>query len=649
MRLTWGDYELDEEQFELRCEGVKVPVQPKVLDLLHHLIRARDRVVLRKELFDAVWSGVAVSEASLSRAVLEARRAIGDDLQQVLVTVRGRGFRFVADVAERAADAPPAAPPATGAAIKDPSFVGRVSCMTCLEARLDEAVACHGGIVWLSGEAGIGKTRTADELARRARVRGATVYTTSAHETPASPRFWLWAQLVRAHAAAHPGPRTDAFLDTVAPLLAGSNELSSQAQFVLFDALTRFFIEASTRHPLVLLLDDVHWADDGSQSLLQFFAREIRQAAVLLVCTYRDTEPSTDPRARAFGAMLGECAGLSIPLRGLGLDEIPRFVEVTSGTLPTPAFTQALHERTGGNPLYLGQVLQTEWAERALTHDAHQLASSMDLQQGLVESIRRHVESVSKESRDLLTLAAVLGREFEYPELSLVSGLDQAELLNRLDEGVRARVLLKAKSGGHRFTHALVHDVLYKSLSSAQRAATHATIADRLLAHYGAGAEAHAELLAFHFARALPKGSPARALEFSILAADQASARGAHRISARHWRDATQALTHLPAEDARHVKVRLGAAGAHFLAREGGVRGRGDAGAHLRQRRSARRGRRRLRGADRPQHPDAARAPRRGARATGRPHWGHGRAPPCGHRRGPRDSRPLCGHASALT
>ncbi len=567
MRLCWEEYELDEERFELRRRGEKVPVQPKVLELLLVLVRARDRVVLRRELFDTIWAGVAVSEASLSRAVLEARRAIGDDLQQVLVTVRGRGFRFAADVVSKA---PETSAGSMDESAVDPTFVGRASCMTCLTARLDEALMGHGSVVWISGEAGIGKTRTLDEFGRRARARGAAVYSASAHESPAAPQFWLWAQVARAFAAATGGARAAQFLDAVAPLLASASagDLPNEAQFVLFDAYTRAFIEAGESRPQVLLFDDVHWADDGSHRLLSFFAREIRRSAVVIASTYRDTEQGSDARARTFGALLGECAGLAVPLRGLNPDDIPRFVEVTSGATPSDSLARALYDRTGGNPLYLRQVLQTEWAERALTETAHQLASSMDLQQGLIESIQRHVQGISKEGRELLTLAAVLGRDFTFTELSAVSGLDAATLLDRLDEGARARILVKSKDGAYSFTHALVHDVLYKSLGSADRAARHALIADRLLAHYGASIDAHVSSLALHFIRALPGGAPERAFDVSVRAAKQASARGEHAAAARYWNAASQALAHLAADDARHVDARLGAAREYASAGE---------------------------------------------------------------------------------
>ena len=367
MVYVFGDFELDEQRFELRHGGTKVPVQPKVLDVLFHLVRARERVVLKRELLDTVWADVVVSEASVSRVIMEARKAIGDELQQIIVTVRGRGFRFAGQVAERERQSTPGGP---GAA--DPTFVGREACMAALEARMVEATGGRGSVVWLSGEAGVGKTRTAEEASRRAQAAGATVLAVRAHESPPMPTFWLWAQLVRS-LASEQGDALQSELKALQPLLAGE-AVGEAAQFALFENVTRFFVAAARARPMVLVFDDMQWADEGSLLLLQFFARELRSARVLVVGTYRDTALGGDARARALGGLLREAGTLSIPLRGLVLDEIPRFVEVTTGSTPSAPFARALYDRSGGNPLYLHQLVKTDWAERALTETAHELA-----------------------------------------------------------------------------------------------------------------------------------------------------------------------------------------------------------------------------------------------------------------------------------
>ena len=479
------------------------------------------------------------------------------------MTVRGRGFRFAAPVAERDSAA---APDAGASAPPDATFVGREASLAAATARLQDAVAGRGSLVWLSGEAGIGKTRTAEEVARRARAVGATVLAAHAHETPPAPPFWLWAELLRSLARQRqPGDET---LAPFAAVLGGEALPSGTAQFTLFDAVTRHFDEASHVRPIVMLLDDLHWADERSLRLLEFFGREIRKSAVLVVGTYRDSALQRDPRGHVFGGLIGQANSLSIPLRSFSLDEIARFVEVASGTPPSSAFAKAMFERSGGNPLYAEQLLKTEWADRALLAAAHEMTSTMDLQQGIIETIFRHLETMSDAGRDVLTLAALLGRDFPLVKLGVVSGRAPEALLDSLDEAIRANFVFLSKEGLYRFAHALVRDVLYKRQSSAERAARHQVVGDRLLAHYGDAIDAHVTELADHFARALPGGDPERAIDLSMRAAEQESQVGRHREAAKHLQQAAHALALLTRNDARRVDVQLGLARARKAAEQ---------------------------------------------------------------------------------
>jgi predicted ATPase/DNA-binding winged helix-turn-helix (wHTH) protein len=555
MIFAFGDCELDEERLELRRLSERVAVQPRVLDVLLYVVRRRDRVVLKQELLEAVWANVTVTEASLSRAIFEARRAIGDELQQVLVTARGRGFRFTAPVVEHG---PRAKTPARGDA--DATFVGRAACLAALDTLLEEALGGHGRAVWLSGEAGIGKTRTAEELARRARKRGASVIVARSHETPPAPPYWLFAQIARALVEDR-GAAPVAPIDGALAALTRDSARPAEP-FPFFDAIARALLAASRERPIVLVLDDVHWVDDSSLHLLLFLVRELADGAMLVAGGLRDGAVPEGARRELVGRLLRESASLVLPLRGLAKDDLPRFVEVTTGSEPSPALVTALLDRTGGNPLYLGQVLRTEWAERALDGAVHELASSIDLQQGMIESILRHLDSVTPEVRELLTVAAVLGPEFDAAKLAIVSGLAQELLFDRLDEAMRARLVIKGKNGAHRFGHTLVRDVLYKKLPSAERAARHLAVGEALFAHSGASSELRATEIAPHFAQALPGGDPARAADLSILAAEQRTAAGDPRAAVKHWAHAGKALDLLRADDARRGRVMLGLARA---------------------------------------------------------------------------------------
>jgi DNA-binding winged helix-turn-helix (wHTH) protein/DNA-binding NarL/FixJ family response regulator len=547
MIFAFGDHELDEQLFELRCAGVKVPVQPKALETLLLLVRRRDRVVLKAEMLEALWPGVAVSDASIARAIMDARKAIGDELQQKIVTVRGRGFRFTAAVREIEARA--AAP--TVDAASDPGFVGREACLTALESRLEAACAGRGSAVWLTGEPGIGKTRAIDEVARRARARGALVCSSRANEEGGAPPFWVWMQIVRARGS-------DRLAERASPLFAGAPP-SAEAQFATFDAVVRELVESASTRPLALVLDDLQWADDGSLALLQFLARAVRESAVLIVGAYRDTE-SAERRSARLTALASESGSYVIALRGLAQSEIPRFVEVVTGSTPSRAFVDALLARAGGNPRLLHQLLQTDWAERSLTQAALELATTMDLNRAVVDSIARHVSALSDGTRDLLTESAVLGREFDLSKLAIVSAAQQGELLDRLEEAVNARVLRRSASGIYCFAHALVRDVLYRTLTAAERAQRHRRVAEKLLAHYQEAADAHAAELAHHFSRALPYGDPPRAIDFAMRAAQQRSLLGAHEQAIKHWSQAIRALGFARGETTRRLAAQLGLA-----------------------------------------------------------------------------------------
>lgn len=557
---AFGDLELDGPRFELRKAGERVRVEPKVLNLLFHLVRARDRIVLKSEILDALWPGVTVSEASIWRVVLEARRAIGDDEQRVLVTVRGRGFRFAANVTE----SPPAAREArtTPAPAADRSFVGREATLAAIGARLAEATEGRGSLVWLSGEAGIGKTRMADEIARAAREGGATVLTAHAHPGLEAPPLRLWADIVHRHTRDRSDEASKEPLAATEALLRGEGQAAAADLFVVFEALSRAFTEASRERPLVLVIDDLHAADEPSLRLLELLSREVRHNAWLIAGTYRDGAVPQDGRGHALGGLIASTGSLAIPLRRFSLQEVARLVEVHTGTAPSPSFAEALLERSGGNPLYAEQLLKTEWAEGALRAAAHELASTLDLQRGLIETIGRHLDGMSEPARELLALAAVLGKEFQLAELALASGLASEVLLDHLDEAVRASVLVPAVDGRHRFSHVLVRDVLYKRLSSAERVALHRRVGEKLLAHHGDAIDAYAAPIANHFLRALPGADPEVAIDLGMRAAGREARLGRHKEAAKLWARTATALSLLSGDDVRRVTVQLGLAKA---------------------------------------------------------------------------------------
>jgi predicted ATPase/DNA-binding winged helix-turn-helix (wHTH) protein len=556
MIFRFGDHELDQELFELRRRGERVPTQPKILELMFLLTRHHGRVVGKQEIFDAVWPGVSVSEASLNRAVMEARRALDDSSHNLITTVRGRGFRLKADVVEVADGGARERHPANVDGARRPPLIGREAQVALFGARLGETLGGVGGFLSVCGEAGVGKSRLLEELSHDARARMAIVSTVRCREAEGAPPYWPWVQLTRSGALPNMGA------------LEESLSLAAQGEFTAHDAFTSALLRAikeSRAQALVLLVDDLDLADIPSLKLLLFVVRHCRQSPLLVVGAYRNASPAEPERARLLGALARDSSSQSMLLEGLSRADMGKLIEELTGRKPSPDTEGLVWEKAAGNPFYLQQLLQTHWAQRLLRPSSPAPASSIDLQPQLLESIAGHYDALSAECQRMLTVAAVLGREFSFATLASVGGFASEVLLALLDEAVHERIVLKTRSELYRFSHVLIRDVLYKKLREPDRVALHRAAGEALLLQYGNSADAHAGELAQHFLRAAPGGTAERAIEYARRAAWHAEARGAYAEAATQYERALGAFA-FAKNDERRAEVQLALARARLRA-----------------------------------------------------------------------------------
>src|SRR3954454_20938550 len=226
-------------------------------------------------------------------------------------------------------------------------FVGREQEVGRLRAALEESIDGRGHLLMLVGEPGIGKTRTAQELGTYARVRGARVLVGRSYEGEGAPAYWPWLQMARAYiqeadpesvvsdmgAGVSDIAQVMSDLQELIPGLRASGTQSlepEQARFRFFDSITAFLKNAALREPLVLFLDDLHWADGPSLRLLQFLARELSDSRLLVVGTYRDVSLGRKhPLSQALADLSREGLVERVPLHGLTENEVERFIEVT--------------------------------------------------------------------------------------------------------------------------------------------------------------------------------------------------------------------------------------------------------------------------------------------------------------------------------
>lgn len=466
------------------------------------------------------------------------------------------------------------------------SMVGRSRELTDLEAALDDALAGRGRVVLLGGEPGIGKSRLADELAARARDRGARVLWGRCWEAGGAPAYWPWVQSIRSYVGesepnelrAELGASAVTITQILPELRAVFPDLSEpvpveseEARFRLFDAAAAFLRNVARRRPLVLVLEDVHAADVPSLLLLQFVAGALRDAPVLVVATYRDIELGRDHPLRSALVDLARAPSTrAFALGGLGETEVAALIETIAGRVPRDEVVRAIARETEGNPLFVTEVVRLLVSESILDEAAEGAARRIVLPDSVREVIGRRLSQLSPECADVLALASVLGRDFSLDALALVSERPTDELLELLETGIAARLVTEVPGslGRLRFAHALVRDVLYGELTTVRRIRVHRRAGEALERIYDRDVEPHLTELAYHFVEAAPGGDVDRAVGYAGRAADRAVALTAFEEAARLYRTALQALELRDPPDAEfrcELLLRLGDA----LARAG--------------------------------------------------------------------------------
>jgi DNA-binding SARP family transcriptional activator/tetratricopeptide (TPR) repeat protein len=464
------------------------------------------------------------------------------------------------------------------------TFVGRESELDMLEGGLEDALSGRGRLFLLVGEPGIGKSRLADEFASRAKQRGANVLWGRCWEAGGASAYWPWVQSLRSYVRTRDSEALRSLVRGRAPELAQLlPELEDlypdlpaprtldpdSARFRLFDSVTGFVRNAAREQTLVLVLDDLHAADEPSLLLLRFLAGELAEIPVVVVGTYREHEAAEDEPVSASLSELHRLQSQQLRLGGLSEADVASFIELSTTVAPSERLVDALYTETEGNPLFVGEVVRLLASEGRLA-ETPEVGWHLPIPPGVHEAIASRLRRLSKECRRLLTLASVLGREFGLEALEQASQSPEEELLELLDEAFAARVLAEAPGtvGRMRFSHARVRDALYNDLSTARRAQLHFRIGNALEELYGADTEPHLAELAHHFFLAGPGGDVEKAVGYTRRAGDRAVALLAYEEAVRQYGLALRAFDRRESKDDRE-KCELHLALGDALAKAG--------------------------------------------------------------------------------
>jgi tetratricopeptide (TPR) repeat protein len=450
-------------------------------------------------------------------------------------------------------------------ASKSAVFVGRDRELTLLTAGLDDALTGRGRLFLVSGEPGIGKSRLADELATRARERGARVLWGRCWEAGGAPAYWPWVQSLRSYIRdldsetlrSQLGRRAAAFaqlVPDVGDVSVPSRSVAADpetARFELFEAVVTFLRKGGDDRPLVLVLDDLHAADTPSLLLLQFLAAELTDARILVVGAYRDVDPTLhEPLSSTLAELARLPVAQTLGLSGLERPEVATFIGASTGLEPHKHLVDAMYDETEGNPLFLGEVVRLLASERKLEPGASAPFPLLAVPHGIRAVIDHRLARLGEECRSALTLASVLGREFSLDALGLVSGFSPSEILELLEDAIAERVATTAGRDRLRFSHALIRDVLYDELPPARRIRLHREIGEALERLYQEP-EPHLTELAHHFVAAAPAGDVEKAVEYARGAGERAATLLAYEEAVRLFQTAVDTLELRKAADER--------------------------------------------------------------------------------------------------
>jgi tetratricopeptide (TPR) repeat protein len=455
-------------------------------------------------------------------------------------------------------------------------------------------------IGFLAGEPGVGKTRLLAELAGRLHSQGAVVLRGRCTQEPLAP-FQPFLEALRFYvlhappdhlrrAAQHYGGE----LQRLLPELRRLGDLpppphgdSETERYRLFEAVASLLAELAASTPVLVVLDDLHWADRPTLSLLQHLTRVPDPARVPIVGAYRAGRAESDgPLADALADLRHEQLTTELRVGGLSLEQTVDLVRNTTGKLPSLQLTRALHERTGGNPLFVLQII------RRLDQAGIDVGSAgpTELRQlGLPEDLKRAITwrlaGLELDSAACLRAAAVIGRDFDAAVVERVIGLSEDQFITALEQALDAAVIVPQSANpgrrattaglGYRFAHPLIREALYEDISVPRRARLHKRVGEALeeFDQLRTGAEPdhvtgqRIAMLAQHFAHAAEREDADKAVRYSRQAGDRAIDMLAYEDAAQHYARALELLERFePDQDRLRLGLLVSLAESHIRA-----------------------------------------------------------------------------------
>ena len=460
-------------------------------------------------------------------------------------------------------------------------FVGRDDELARLRQWWKEARAGTRRLVLVGGEPGVGKTRLATALAQELHADGALVLAGRCGEDLGVP-YQPFVEALRHYVTYASAPslgrhagELPRLVPELAQLVPGLREpLRSDPEterYRLFDAVAAWLRDVSGDAPVLLVVDDLHWAAKPTLLLLRHVLQSADPLHVLMVATYRDTDVD---RAHPLAELLADVPRLEeaerLFLSGLDVPGVVAFMEEAAGhNLDDEgvALAQTIWRETEGNAFFVTEVIRHLTESRAIVQQDGRWVVTADVADvgipaGVRDVVGRRLSRLSRDANRVLAIASVVGLEFEPAIVQLAGGFEEDAVFTALEDAAAARLVVEVPGliPRNRFSHALVRATLYEELSAARRAALHRRVAETLEALHARNLDDHLPALAHHWSRAAaPAGETARGVDYSARAGDRALAQFAHDEAVGYYRQALELLsvTGRPADPDRHLELLL--------------------------------------------------------------------------------------------
>ncbi len=469
-------------------------------------------------------------------------------------------------------------------ALKEIQLINRVEEMGVLRELVDRAVHGEGGVVFLYGEAGIGKTRLARELGGYARLLGMQVLSgrcPALFRMDGVPPYVLWKEVIKNYLEVctpeqlykvigyYPGEVSKLVPELQQKLRAVPQSLPISPEHErdrLFEAVSQFVTNISKDTPLLVVLDDLQWTDQSSLLLLHYLARGISKESLLLLGAYRDTDiDERHPLSPVLTELNRERLLQSVPLERLSFEDAADMIKRILEQEDVPrAFCELVYEKTRGNPFFVEEVIKSLKEEEAIYREENKWkikeVSRIEFPKTVKDVIKRRIGRLGDECQHVLTMASFVGKDFSFEAIRGVTGVEEDKLLELLEKMLKTDLIKQRVIRGEdvcSFADIIVRDVVHDEVSPLRHRKLHGAVGSALEKVYAKKIDEHLGELAYHF---LECGDKNKALDYFLKAGEKAAKIYANNEAISYFQSALELLEEKEGklQEKGHVLERLG-------------------------------------------------------------------------------------------